>query len=275
MLNITKAGSRKVIGFDFVDFCYNLLNKGFVGVSILSIETFRGNIMKSSTLRRSTLSKEAMDVIEALSKQQPIEENVIEYIREDNETTDKSSDDINKAQEIDMLWQNFKSSQFGTNSPFAYITIGFISGLIFTILCTWVAGSYLLKTGRMSLNKYGIYKAATQYEVQEDKSQQQEPTEQSIQDEVVQAEQIVEQEQISQKNEQKSAENQSNNIQVPPQDNIKTKKYIVKSGDTGESIIKKMYGSYTPERAEKIIKINNLKNLDRINIDQELLIPVE
>ena len=53
------------------------------------------------------------------------------------------------------------------------------------------------------------------------------------------------------------------------------KKYIVKNGDTVESIIKKAYGSYTPERAELIMKANNLKTLDRINIDQELLLPAE
>ena len=58
-------------------------------------------------------------------------------------------------------------------------------------------------------------------------------------------------------------------------DTSKMKKYIVKNGDTVESIIKKAYGSYTPERAELIMKANNLKTLDRINIDQELLLPAE
>ena len=53
------------------------------------------------------------------------------------------------------------------------------------------------------------------------------------------------------------------------------KKYVVKSGDTGESIMKHFYGSYSPEKAQLIMKANNLKSLDRINIDQELLIPME
>ena len=54
-----------------------------------------------------------------------------------------------------------------------------------------------------------------------------------------------------------------------------SKVYIVKEGDTGESIIKHYFGSYSPEKAELIMKANNLKNLDRINIGQEIIIPVE
>jgi hypothetical protein len=42
-----------------------------------------------------------------------------------------------------------------------------------------------------------------------------------------------------------------------------------------EAIIKHEYGAYTPERAEAIMKANNLSNLDHISIDQELLLPVE
>ena len=53
------------------------------------------------------------------------------------------------------------------------------------------------------------------------------------------------------------------------------KKYVVKNGDTGEGIIKHYFGAYTPERAEKVMKANNLTSLDRINIGQELIIPVE
>ena len=50
---------------------------------------------------------------------------------------------------------------------------------------------------------------------------------------------------------------------------------LLKDGDTVEAIIKRNYGSYTPERAEAIMKANNLKDLDHISIDQELLLPIE
>ena len=56
-------------------------------------------------------------------------------------------------------------------------------------------------------------------------------------------------------------------------DKSKMKKYIVKSGDTGESILKHYYGSFSPEKAELVRKVNNLESLDRINIGQELFIP--
>ena len=54
-----------------------------------------------------------------------------------------------------------------------------------------------------------------------------------------------------------------------------TKKYIIKDGDTVEAIIKHEYGAYTPERAEAIMKVNNLSNLDHISINQVLLLPIE
>jgi nucleoid-associated protein YgaU len=53
------------------------------------------------------------------------------------------------------------------------------------------------------------------------------------------------------------------------------KKYVIKDGDTVEGIIKKHYGTYSQEKADLIMKANNLKTLDRINVDQELLIPLE
>ena len=56
-------------------------------------------------------------------------------------------------------------------------------------------------------------------------------------------------------------------------DTSNMKKYIVQSGDTVEGIIKKHYGSYSPEKAELIMNANKLESLDRLQIDQELLIP--
>ena len=50
-------------------------------------------------------------------------------------------------------------------------------------------------------------------------------------------------------------------------------KYVVKNGDTAEKIIKNHYGTYSEEKAQMVMKANNLSSLDRINIDQELLLP--
>ena len=80
--------------------------------------------MKSSTIRRSTLSRETMEVIENLSKENDSVPS--EYVRPEEEEKTPTDSIENKAQEIDLLWQTFKSTQFNTNSPMAYISMGFV-----------------------------------------------------------------------------------------------------------------------------------------------------
>jgi len=234
--------------------------------------------MKSSTVRRSTLSQEAMDVIEALSREQD-SDSVGEYYRPEEiaekQSAQKEFDFNSKAQEIDLLWQNFKTTQFNTNSPTAYVSIGFVSGVITTVLVMFLMGTFSGKTDFAGKNFFGFLKNNNQ--VEETTLDEQA----DIAQETVEAKVSVpsDDETASENNQiQNTQQEETVSEQQPAQADIntaKTKKYIVKSGDTGESIIKHFYGSYTPERAEAIIKINNLKNLDRINIDQELLIPVE
>ena len=50
-------------------------------------------------------------------------------------------------------------------------------------------------------------------------------------------------------------------------------KYVVKNADTGEAIIKRHYGVWSEEKMNAVIKVNNLKNLDRLQIDQVLYLP--
>ena len=96
--------------------------------------------MKSSTIRRSTLSKESMEVIEALSKEQENDGSIGEYIRpEEIEAANEKENDYSKTQEIDLLWQNFKATQFNSNSPTAYILMGFAIGVI-TLLVLFCIG---------------------------------------------------------------------------------------------------------------------------------------
>ena len=87
--------------------------------------------MKSSTIRRSTLSRETMEVIENLAKDQDSNGLPNEYVRPEDIETPKSEND-SKAQEIDLLWQTFKTTQFNTKSPLAYMTGGFLVGVIAT-----------------------------------------------------------------------------------------------------------------------------------------------
>ncbi len=222
-----------------------------------------GKSMKSSTLKRSTLSKENMEVIETLAKENENNNGIGEYLRPDEVETPK--DEFNKAQEIDLLWQNFKATQFNTNSPSAYILTGFIIGVVTTLLVVFGINSYTNKT-------ISPKPVDTEIATTVDETINQEPQQVSEENNTTVHE---EQQETPSANEQQPANEKSQQEKTAVTKPVKTKKYIVKNGDTGESIIKHFYGAYTPERADAIIKVNNLKTLDRINIDQELLIPIE
>lgn len=82
--------------------------------------------MKSSTLRRSNLSKERMVILEELSKnkKQPYDASPGVYVR------------ANKDKELDVLWQNFKVSQKEDKSPGIYLATGFIAGAVAMLIMT-------------------------------------------------------------------------------------------------------------------------------------------
>lgn len=85
--------------------------------------------MKSSTLRRSNLSKEKMAVLEALSKYK-------------QDSTYDNSPNVyvrpSKEKELDLLWQNFKISQKSEKSPSVYLATGFIAGAVTMLLLTTI-----------------------------------------------------------------------------------------------------------------------------------------
>lgn len=82
--------------------------------------------MKSSTLRRSNLSKERIAVLEELAKnrKQPYDASPGVYVR------------ANKEKELDVLWQNFRVSQKEDKSPGIYLATGFIVGAITMLIVT-------------------------------------------------------------------------------------------------------------------------------------------
>lgn len=225
--------------------------------------------MKSSTIRRSTLSKESMEVIENLVKQQDTQEDGVgEYIRPvDYEENSSESSIASKAQEIDLLWQNFKSTQFNSNSPTAYILLGAAVGVVLALVLTFSTGYYLSKSGKLTIQYNSV--VAKSNTLEQDAATAQDVVEAKVS--------VPSEDEISTKpvvgETAKAVDSASADVQKI--DQSKMKKYVVKSGDTGESIIKHYYGSYSPEKAELIKKVNNLDSLDRINIDQELLIPME
>lgn len=224
--------------------------------------------MKSSTIRRSTLSKETMEVIENLAKEQEESGLPGEYVRPDEiETSNKENEPNAMSQEIDLLWQNFKTNQFNTNSPIMNIIIGIIIGVVATLLVLFgisALSSDAPNTGKKS--NFGLERIFSH------KKAVKEPTleQQAAVEEQTETQQKVS---IPEENEEIA---QNNEEQSQPEENVNTSKmtkYVVKNGDTAEKIIKNHYGTYSEEKAQMVMKANNLSSLDRINIDQELLLP--
>ena len=249
--------------------------------------------MKSSTVRRSALSKESINVIENLANED--ENNSYnqnsDYNNQDNQTNDyyknediipheyvRTTDKYNresesKSKEIDLLWQSFKSAQFNTKSPFIHILGGFITGVITTIIIFALLGVFTTKSEEP---KIVIDKTQPEIEEVSDTEEIIKSNTPVVEDETVKK--ITEEfkNHKKEKEDKKTAEADNETIsEETSAPAVKTKKYIIKDGDTVEAIIKHEYGAYTPERAEAIMKVNNMPNLDRISIDQVLLLPVE
>ena len=79
--------------------------------------------MKSSTLRRSNITKEKVEMMEALSR----------YNRQHQDEDYYKSQ--NKAREIDVLWQSFGiKPQRSEKAPQVYFVTGLIVGVIITLV---------------------------------------------------------------------------------------------------------------------------------------------
>lgn len=221
--------------------------------------------MKSSTIRRSTLSRETMEVIENLAKDQDSNGLPNEYVRPEDIETPKTEND-NKAQEIDLLWQTFKTTQFNTKSPLAYMTGGFLVGVLATVLVLVCVGAIAVKTDSKLPKKtlFGLEKLFVK-----------KAPEQTLEQQADKAKDSADM-QVSIPTEEESAVATSENAPEQAVKGVKEfKKYVVQSGDTGESIIKHYYGSWSQEKADLVMKANNLTNFDKINIGQELIIPIQ
>lgn len=102
--------------------------------------------MKSSTIRRSNLSKEKMAVLEALSKYKTEDMTPSVYVRP------------NREKELDVLWQNFKLNQKVEKSPSVYLATGFVAGVAATIITGAIIG--LSSNGIMSTHNFSADKKA-------------------------------------------------------------------------------------------------------------------
>lgn len=89
--------------------------------SVYYLIKIMGEIMKSSTLRRSNLTREKIAMLSALS----------EY----NASKGRSNSNLtDKQAELDMLWQNFKVAATTDRSPRTYFVMGTVFGIVVTVI---------------------------------------------------------------------------------------------------------------------------------------------
>ncbi len=230
--------------------------------------------MKSSTIRRSTLSRETMEVIENLSKEQEESGLPSEYVRPDELDDSVGINNGSMSQEIDLLWQNFKTNQFNTNSPVVHLFIGIVIGVVLTS-SIFVIHSIATKDNSDSSKAAvgGIEKLFSGKEkVQEPTLEEQASIQQVIPSDSESS--VSDSSSVNTTEEtQQASSNATQEVASGSVDTSSMTKYKVKSGDTIESIIKQHYGTYSPDKAEQIMQVNNMKSLDHINIDQEILLP--
>ena len=226
--------------------------------------------MKSSTIRRSNLSKEKIAVLEALSKFNGSgDAGNVNDAGINNEPVEDGSPEIyvrqNKEKELDLLWKDFKMPK-GERSPIVYLGIGFVSGIIATLL---VSAFISVSSGNfhtsLRINKPAVATEATTTEASTSEIVAEEETDNAVQEE----------------SEQKSAKkfgiftSQKSGEETSTEDTASqvNKEYEVQSGDTMERIVRNFYGSYSEDKVDAVMKANNMTDPNKLSIGQKLVIP--
>ena len=185
--------------------------------------------MKSTTLRRSNITREKVAMLEALSK----------YNREhqDEDFYRKQS----KNRELDALWQSFGvKTQKNEKAPQVYFVSGLIVGVIVTLLIT----TFISLLINVSTPKDDVVAPIAP----------------------------------------KKVERESNGrFSFIPSDSSAKKavtpvslneEYMVKEGDTLESIVIRFYGSFDMDKVARIQEANKMANPNALSIGQKLVIPM-
>ena len=231
--------------------------------------------MKSSTIRRSNLSKEKIAVLEALSKFNGSDNSGRDSINDtgiNNEPIEDGAPEVyvrqNKEKELDLLWKDFKMPR-GERSPIVYLGIGFVSGIIATLIVSAFIG--------VSSGKFhpGLGTKAASEAVVVTPAENSEETE-IIEDET--AENSVQRDNTQKPSKKfglfgsakSNAETEESSVTAK-----ETKEYEVQSGDTMEKIVRNFYGSYSEESVNTVMKANNMSNPNKLSIGQKLIIPLQ
>jgi LysM repeat protein len=185
--------------------------------------------MKSSTLRRSNITKEKVAMMEALTR----------YNKQHQE------DDFYRTQtknrELDVLWQSFGvKANKNEKAPQVYFVTGLICGVIITLAITTVISLLI----NLSTPKDDIVIPSSKKQVITD---------------------------------------ENSKFSFIPADSAATKpvtpvsfneEYIVKEGDTLESIVIRFYGAFDMNKVNAIQSVNKMANPNALSIGQKLCIPM-
>ena len=182
--------------------------------------------MKSTTLRRSNITREKVQMMEALSR----------YNREHQDEDFYRNQ--SKTRELDVLWQSFGvRSQKTEKAPQVYFVTGLICGVIITLAITTLVSLLVNLT--------------------------------TPKDDIVMP--------------KKSIPVESSKVSFLPADSAAVKpavsipsseQYVVKSGDTLESIVIRFYGSFDMSKVIAIQEANKMANPNALSIGQKLIIPM-
>lgn len=182
--------------------------------------------MKGSTLRRSNLTREKVAMLDSLAR----------YNNSRN-----SGASLNKQEELDVLWQNFKVAPKTEKSPIAFFTTGVFVGVISTLVAAILISLVIGYSPLDDLN-INIANPIPTTKVESPKFT------------------LI------------PADSKQENISTV--DNSLSKEYTVQSGDSLESIAIKFYGSFDEAKIKAIEEANKLENPNAIGIGQKLIIPM-
>lgn len=184
--------------------------------------------MKSTTLRRSNITREKVAMMEALTR----------YNRQHQDEDFYKAQ--NKTRELDVLWQSFGvKPNKNEKAPQVYFVTGLICGVIITLAITTVI-SLLINISTPKDDIIVPSKKTTAVET-------------------------------SGKFSFIPADSAASRPVAPVAAN---EEYVVKEGDTLESIVIRFYGSFDMNKVNAIQSVNKMANPNALSIGQKLIIPM-
>ncbi len=195
--------------------------------------------MKSSTLHRSNLTKERMELLREIKSQKRVSNDSAPgiYVRP------------TKEKELDVLWQSFKVNQKDEKSPAVYLVTGFIVGALAMFLMTAI-----ISFAAHSVSDDGNFR---------------------IEKEKVKSPQVSEKVAATAVSNESINFLPPDTAKSSANVGSKTETYTIKSGDTLDSVAMRFYGKYDNAQISKIANANNLANPNKLSIGQKLIIPID